>query len=246
VAYNRLKAFWGALDIEHSDESPYTAAQTKAMGTNAMEPGIGVRRAQLVFSRAGIGSGEDSITTSIDLLNMTGGSPDDTWTDSDFVSAEGKIDTWWNAIKFMATTKIVLDQIRWYRIGPGLPPPNPAVRVTDKNLAGTATASLPPQVAVTLTEKTVPRRQWGRLYLPLNTMTGVGPEGRIDSGAVTALITSSDVLYSGLNASELVPVVYSKTRGKAYAVETIQVDDLYDVIRSRRYDKPTIRETRPV
>lgn len=245
MAYSRIKFFWGALDIVHSDESAYTTAQTKSLGENVSPPGIGVRRAQLVFTRAGIGSGEDSIVGHFDFLNLTSGNPDDTWTTGDFTTLETAIGTFFTSTAGMMWSKIVFDQIRWYRIGPGTAPPNPPVRITDVTTPGSGANPLPPQVALSVTFKTAVRKGWGRIYLPYATSGHVDSNGYVDASTCSNVANATKTLFDTAQAAEFTPVVYSPTRGKAFSIETIQVDNLYDVIRSRRYDKATLKEVRP-
>jgi hypothetical protein len=47
--------------------------------------------------------------------------------------------------------------------------------------------------------------------------------------------------YNTCVAAQIVPVVYSPTTGSAWAIEHVHVDDLVDVVRSRRYTTPTTR-----
>lgn len=245
MAVFRIKLFWGATDIQYSDEASYTPQEVKNGGPSALE-GIGVRRCLCVFSRTVLGSIEDQMVTHFDCLNLTSGEPDDSWEEQDFLNAEGAIHSFWSSLAPRYSTHIMFDQMRWYKIGPGILPPNPAVRITDANVTGTATDSLPPQVAVTLTQKTIPRRQWGRQYMPLNATTNMDVDGRLSTTLTAAIADVAGILANALSDFDLPLVVYSPTRQKAYTVESIQVDNLYDVMRSRRYDHPTIREQRAI
>lgn len=215
------------------------------MGANATPPGIGVRRAQIVFTRAAIGSGEDNLTTTIDFQNFTNGQPDDSWIDADFTTLEGLLDTFIQTLKPWIYSNIVHSEYRWYRIGPGISPPNPPARITARVQPGTATDSVPSQVAVTLTERTAVRRTWGRMYLPIGAPGTFIGDGRIHPSVVDGIGTAANTLYSSAFSADLVPVVYSPTRQKAFSVEHVQVDDLADVMRSRRYDKPTHKSIHP-
>lgn len=239
MAYDRAKFFWGAIDIIHSDESPYSQAQTHAMGADALPPGIGVRRAQLVFSRATQVPAQDAVTTHLDFLNLTNGSPDDTWTDADFVELETLLLAYVQGLAATIPVSVVFDQIRWYRVGPGVLPPNPAVRIFEANFAGSAANSLPPQIAASVTLKTVPRRQWGRMYLPLMGQSALSPTGRFSNSAIDGVGLLTRTLFDGAVGVEKPPVVYSPRRGKAYTVETVQIDNVPDVIRSRRFNEKT-------
>jgi hypothetical protein len=167
VARIRLKCFWGAVDLELTDENVYDPSEVEPLGLNAQEgEGIGVRRVQCVFNREPVGSVEDTAVVTLDFLNMTDDSPDDTWVDADFLSLETRLDTFWTALKPHMWNRVRLVQYRWYRIGPEIVPPNPAVRIMAKDINGSATAALPPQIAITVTEKTAVRKEWGRFYIP--------------------------------------------------------------------------------
>ena len=245
LSYSRAKFFWGALDVVHSDESPYSQAQTHPMGENALPPGIGVRRAQIVWSRAAMVPPQDAMTTHLDFLNLTNGSPDDTWTDADFTQLEGMFDQFFaQAAGLMSSGQRVIEY-RWYRVGPSIVPPNPAIRIKTVDHVGTATSALPPQVATSVTLKTVPRRQWGRMYLPLLGQSALSTDGRFSSTSITNLGILIDAIFSQAVAADFPPVIYSKARGKAYTVETVQIDNVPDVIRSRRFNESTFRHVSP-
>lgn len=242
TSYARLSGWWGSVELLKTDEQVYTAAQKKALGTNATSPGTAIRRAQLVFSRTPTGSTEDVATTHLDYLNLTAGEPDDTWVDADFATLEGYIDTWWTALKPYVWSKCSLTQIRWYRIGPGIAPPNPPVRITTRAVPGTNSTPMAPQVSVTLTLKTGVRKEWGRLYLPHpGGNIADTTNGRIDSSIMGTVATASDVLFKAAFAADFVPVVYGRARQKVYTVESLQIDDLFDVQRRRRWDRPLTR-----
>lgn len=241
MSYSRAKFFWGALDVVHSDETPYSPAQTHAMGTNALPPGIGVRRAQFVITRSLMVPPQDAMTTHLDFLNLTNGSPDDTWNDADFVTLETLLTTWWQGLAGLMFNKTVLDELRWYRVGPGIVPPNPAIRIHDMNITGTSASSLPPQVAASITFKTVPRRQWGRMYMPFLGLTALSADGRFQSSSIDAVAAITRTLFNDAIAADFPPVIYSPTRGKAYTIETVQIDNVPDVIRSRRFNEATYK-----
>ena len=185
-------------------------------------------------------------TTSHDFLNLSSGEPDDTLTDADFTTLEALLDNFFNTLKPQRASSTAITAYRWYRVGPGIVPPNPAVRVTIRNNAGSVGAMAPPQLAISVTEKTPIRREWGRFYLPSITESSIDTStGRISGTVVASIAQAAGDLYSGASAGEFPAVVYSPTRQKAYTVEQVQVDDLFDVIRSRRWDKPTLRVVKP-
>jgi hypothetical protein len=241
----RLKGWWGSADVILTDESVYDSAEVKALGASAQEgEGTAVRRVQSVFTRAPAGSTEDVAVCTMDFMNMTGGEPDDSWTAGDFAAMETLLDAYWTTAKINMASHVSLTSYRWYRIGPGIAPPNPAVRITTKSLVGGNLASLPPQVAISITEKTAVRRSWGRWYVPgiANTTTTIADAtGRIHATTQGNQHTAAMTLMDGAAAADFLPVVYSRTRNKVYGVEKIQVDDLFDVQRPRRWDKPLSR-----
>jgi hypothetical protein len=84
-----------------------------------------------------------------------------------------------------------------------------------------------------------------KAYLPLGSAANFEGDGRIGDAICGQIADEANALMTGAAALDMLPVVYSKTRGKAYSIEHIQVDDLADVIRSRRFDRPTVRAIRP-
>jgi hypothetical protein len=247
MARVRLKCFWGAVDLELTDEQVYDPAEVKSLGVDVEAPGgIGVRRAQLVFSRANLGVGEGPVVTTIDFLNTTGGEPDDTWITADFTNLETLITTWWTGIDDYAPNNVVFDQIRWYRVGKGAGTPNPPVRITEMNHVGASNNVNLAQMAITLTEKTAVRKAWGRMYLPLNNYGSFDADGFISATVTAAIANVSEDLFSAAAAADYIPVVWSRTRNKLFSVEYLQVDNIADVMRSRRPSTPTLREVRTV
>jgi len=242
ASYLKLKMWWGEVEAFHTDETVYSAAETKALGSNANSPGTAVRRCQVVYTRSPPGSTEDVAVTTHDFMNITGGNPDDTWNSADFASVEARLDTFFNAIKAELANIYTISQYRWYRIGPGIGTPNPPVRITTKAIVGTGTTVLPPQMAISVTERTPVRKEWGRFYIPCLQRNSVDTAtGRISSTTQGAISTAAGALYQGAAADDFAPVVFGKARNKVYTVEKVQVDDLFDVIRRRRWDRPLSR-----
>lgn len=63
--------------------------------------------------------------------------------------------------------------------------------------------------------------------------------GRFADANVDAIATATDTLLGGALSAEFQPVIFSKVRGKAYGIESVQVDNVPDVIRSRRVNEST-------
>lgn len=244
--YVRFRWLWGAVDWQSGSESPYTSAQTGAnLGTSAAAGvGVGVRRAVLHFNRATMVANADDSECHFDFLNITGGDPDDTWTPTDYTTLEGYLATWWGSIKNTVKSSVKLDHISWYRHGPGINPPNPAERVTTVNVAGTGVAdTMPPQVAQTTTFRTGVRRSWGRTYLPAMTIGAAdGGTGKCAVSVVDELANAAGALLASAVAHDFPLVVTSKHLNAVLNVEAVEVDDLFDVIRRRRWKQTTYRK----
>lgn len=203
------------------------------------------------------------------FVNLTGGVPDSSWATADYAQVETAADAFWEAIRGYYLPSTILIRYRWHRAGPaweGNPAPyNPSQRDTARSVAGNATATnmqLPPQVALSVTERNdQASRRWGRFYLPapVAASTTLDSQGRVvqqlNDGVQAAAITFYNACRTG---NQLIPVVYSRpapertradgttlpARGaEAHSVDTIQVDNLWDVMRSRRYSGPTYRKS---
>lgn len=230
--------------------------------------GFELRKLEAHWSRtptAGVVQDDDICT--FHFLNLTAGSPDATWIDADYAQVESAFDTFWTAIagNYMPETK--LTQYVWRADGPSFKPfganLSPTLRATSRNAAGTASAStpLPPQCAMSVTELTdakftaygvgVPgdtpgtghtqiRNRWGRFYLPAPIAQALN-DGRLASGTCTSVSTAVKNFYNACVTAGNVPVMYSPTTGHAWSVTAVHVDDIVDVIRSRRYVTPITR-----
>jgi len=198
------------------------------------------------------------------FLNLTGGDPDGTWTTGDYTTVESAFDTYWGAIKEWFSDKYTLAQYQWRADGPAHRPHgtefSPTLRTIARTVAGGATnQSLPPQVALSVTEVTPAkytatdvegvgdqlRNRWGRYYLPAMTV-GVMSNGRPSPTVTADVADATQVFYNTCVAADLIPVMYSPTTGSSWAVSDIHVDDIFDVIRSRRFVTPTTREPRVI
>jgi hypothetical protein len=89
------------------------------------------------------------------------------------------------------------------------------------------------------------RNRWGRFYLPAMTVSKV-TNGRLASATQIGLADAVDTFYEACVTAGLIPVVYSPTTGHAWSVLETHVDDIFDVVRSRRFITPLSREPRTV
>lgn len=229
------------------------------------------RKLQAIFGRASGGAvPEDSAVCTFHFLKLTAGAPASAWVEADFTALETAFDAMWGSIKvkYYETTK--LKQLRWYRAGPqrdeelGAPGrTGPPVRVVDRNVAGTVAASwpLPPQVAVSVTEMTTDPKAWGRFYLPAPAVLVLDLSGRLEVSNQTLIGNAADTFYESALTNGTPAVVYSSLKSsrltkagltlpakaaRALTVDKLQVDDLLDVIRSRRWASPLLRLQRQV
>lgn len=208
---------------------------------------------------------EDHAMCTFHIVNSTAGAPDASWTSTDYSDCEALFDTWWNAIKDKYSPVVILNEYTWRADGPAFKPfgssLSPTLRIQARNVPGTDTSDdmLAPQLAVTVTE-VIPatfvahdvegvgdqtRNRWGRFYLPAPTATAMFA-GRIDAAFLTDFADATQVLYNALIAANFIPVVYSPTVGHAWSLDAIHVDDVWDVVRSRRYRNTLSRTARTI
>jgi hypothetical protein len=224
-----------------------------------------LRKVQIRWGRnSGAAAGTDDAVTTHHFLRAPSGVPSDAWVTADFTAVETALATFWTSIKNLYTASTVYKQVRWYKAGPAILPPQGPVRVIDPAVPGSfadTNDEMPPQVAISVTEKTVDATAWGRFYLP-NVAAGVANiSGRIATAEQTQLADAADVLYEACVAAACFPVVYSAAKpvrttaggtslpartARALPVKQIQIDDVFDVIRSRRWNEPLLRLQRDI
>lgn len=163
-------------------------------------------------------------------------------TDTERDDFTAKVSTWHNAIKSYIVNKVKLVELRYYDVpsSPGEDMGGPK-KIATLNLLGTSgSVPMAPQVACSVTFKTAERKHWGRFYLPGFSSATLSSLGRWDSVVAQAVATASAGLCSrsgtGANLT-----VFSKTLWDDVEVSQVQVDDIADVIRRRRYSAPLAR-----
>lgn len=210
---------------------------------------------------------QDKDQCTFHFLNLTGGNPDASWIDADFVIVETAFDAFWTALTLNFPPETKLAEYLWRKDGPAFRPHgsefSPTVRIVPRAVAGGGSASqvLPPQCAMSVTEVTaahytafgvgvpgkVPgtgrtqvRNRWGRFYLPAMKPT-ILLDGRFDPTTCTAVSLAVKNFYNACVAGQIVPVMYSPTTGSSWSIDAVHVDDIVDVVRSRRYVTPMTR-----
>src|SRR5680860_130819 len=151
----------------------------------------------------------------------------------------------WAQIQARISNKYKVDRVVGYAETPG---PNPPVGEADLNVLGSATSNpLPPQVSLTVTERTNLRRNWGRIYIPGIASVHLTDVGRFsDANCIVFADWAQDMFAPYTVAPLHVNVVYSRADQSEHDILKVQVDDLFDVQRRRRYRAPAIREERTV
>lgn len=171
---------------------------------------------------------------------------------TDAATVETALDTMWTTMKVNHSAHISLANYVWrdygmdYPLGKtGFSKPGPVWRTTARSVAGSgAQPSLPDQVAETVTFKTPSRRHWGRIYLPNGLAANTTNEARIISGAVDIWCGAVHTFVNDLNdnARQIDTFVWSPKYRGALGIESIQMDNTYDVIRRRRAKQTTYRK----
>jgi hypothetical protein len=236
-----IRFLWGAFDLaaQQAATPSYVGATSYAtLGANAAGGGgIGVRRATLVLDRSTASPADDAATMHFDFLNITGGNPDDTWIASDYTTLEGYLTTWFTAVAGVVPAYCRLTRIYWHRVGPGIPKPNAAERILDiaSPIPGTGSRILAPQTASTITFRTGLRRHWGRTYVPLG--GSLDANARVGSTAQTTLASNTVTLFHSAASADFHPVVLTTNPDGAVGIEAVEVDDVPDTQRRRRWKK---------
>lgn len=234
------------------------------------DPPFELRRFHVIFDRvSGDVAGDDVAMFTFDCLKLAGGSPSADWLAGDFTTVDSAVTALWASLKVNYNSAVSLSRLKGYKAGPAISPPQIAVYDNDMtNVPGTAGAnSLPPANALTVTERAGSKLHWGRLYLPSMSYRNASntelltSSGRPTSALCSAVADAFDTMYEALRTANLPVVVYRpplparETKagatlparsGSAWTVETLAVDDVWDVMRSRRWKHPTVRVLRGI
>jgi|SRR5215203_3280812 len=203
------------------------------------------RRCQVVLARA---APEDVVVNTFDFVNITSGALDTSWTAGDFTGVEARLRTFYATQTTRFPAAVSLREFRW-SILPNPPgEDNPAVRVAPPAtaLTFTGTSTAPPQLAISITKRTAMRRHWGRIYMgPLDSGSYDSTSGRLSAARVDGIATPFEALRAGLQADDTPMIVYNRTTGVGLSVDGTRVDDVVDIVRSRRHRAATYRKLLP-
>lgn len=243
ASYARLRITWHGIDVQGGSGNPYSDAQTVDGGDTALPPdGVGARRAICVIDRTSAHAAADEALMHFDFMNLTGGDPDDTWTSGDYETMEDLLTTFFEAIAVVWHPGYKFSEVRWYRIGHGVPKPNPAERIftlTSPVVGTGSTALMPPQVASTITFRVGKRRSWGRTYVPIEGASLTTDGLTLDPSVVDLLVEAADDLVTSSVDEDFHSGVLSMHDSAFYLTEAVEVDDVVDIQRRRRWQHPT-------
>jgi len=217
------------------------------------------RRVVLKFTRtAPSGATEDAAFLKFDIFLLGDDWIPETWSTGHYTQNETALNTWWTAVKPYVSANHTLAEYRWYRMSFRNPmsvdhrfnDSGPPLRVTTVGTPGTdATSSYNPyQVAASITFKTGHRTHWGRVYLPGLANQRIGSTSRISTACCDALANATDTMLGTMLTNEdflFIPSTQSDgvLAPAMLSISAIQVDDVPDVIRSRRPRTTTYRKT---
>lgn len=207
------------------------------------------RQAHIIWGDSGNANPPDRMITTLDIANITGGAIDSSWTDADYNNVNnelnGMIAGWCTGF---AQGRLKHLQTNYYvrAFNPySNPKPFAVSGPPEKIFLGTSVGAgvvggiQANQISYTTTERTAYPRHWGRMYWPLPVNTTLSLQGGITTASVDALCTLVHQTYANFMADEFFPVVpvtqvqKQPVRG-LLTMESIQVDNVPDVIRRRR------------
>lgn len=200
-----------------------------------------------VFDRSGLAPNEDVAVCTMHIRQVVAAAPDLLpVTDegrTDFVSRFGNFWLLWDQY---VSSKVRFRELRFYDVPDtrGEKMGDPVLVHTFDLPGGSTTNGLPPQDAVSVTFRTPHRLNWGRIYLPGWTVTNFDSVGRPLRALCDELATAAHFLTDrGGTGAAL--TVFSRKNWTHYDPSEIQVDDVTDIIRRRRFSNATYRARVP-
>lgn len=178
-----------------------------------------ILRLHVYYQRMRSGSvGDDRALTTHDFMI-----DDATWPDAggglthNYATMEGDFITFWNGQVTDGQHGGLVKPIefRWYRQDSGVIPwgdPSRVLSAPTVNSAAATVATLPPQVALSVTELTVSRKHWGRFYLPGLTTAKMAADGSFLSTLYGATADRVKTLYDSWNTRGVTPVVLGSVK----------------------------------
>ena len=230
-----------------TDSFSYWTAQSKFADTqlNAVEGGLGFGfdRLSVIWSRPT----QDDVEVNFSFAKQLAGAAITTLDPAtDMPGVEANLDTWWTAIKGFISSDLVLKEYTWHEFKEGAQKPGPAIRTTLKSVPGTNGGfRAPDQDAVTASLRTSSRRHWGRIFLPGLTVNACSLGGFISqSSVVDPFAAAMNALWTSYHSSPGILLGVSSIKFQAFlTLDSLVVDNIWDVQRRRRLKHPTYEKT---
>lgn len=201
-----------------------------------------------MFDRANLSADEDVAVITMHYQKHISLAPDlGPITDTERDDFADKITTWWAAVNDHVTGSILFREIRHYDV----PSTSSAdmgdpQRVDSISVSGDSSSQvMPPQVSCSVTLRTDARKHWGRFYIPGLTTPVLDSKGRLGATVADEFADAAAALCdrSGTGAHL---VVFSRTLWLPQRITQVQVDDVLDVIRRRRFSATHYRAANDV
>jgi hypothetical protein len=207
---------------------------------------------QMVWDRESVSPDEDVAVMTMHIRQVVAGAPDLLpVTDEGRTDFASRCANWLGEVQTYISSQYLCRELRFYDIPDGGPflPKDPRgymgdpVKIAPMNARGLSPAfQVPAQIAVSVTFKTAHRKRWGRFYIPGFTVNSLTGNARLSPGVCDALANSTHHLTSRSGTGAAL-TVFSRKYWNHEDPETIQVDDVLDVIRRRRLSNTTHRGT---
>lgn len=183
--------------------------------------------------------GDDSGAITTHDWNWNGANPP---LEADFNGRTALFDTFLGAVASEIQNQASADRYTWHELkADGTGPITGVVHEETPQVTFVGSPNVPTQVACSVTEITSVRRRWGRFYLPYITADDINV-GRLGSLQVDA-IADAAAGFMTLSDPNWVPIVYGLPDPHVLPVTAVRVDNVLDVIRSRRFNQATHKKT---
>lgn len=233
----------------------YGASIIGAGGTDAPDEW---RRFVAHFSDTVSASPADDQQFTVDVVNYTNGNIDSSWTQGDYDLVTAAFDNFGPSFMPHVSNRMVWDRVDAYRMAfnaysnskpfaeSGPPDYSRAYAVT-----GGDPQAIPPQSCTTITERTLTRANWGRMYLPSFGANAWAGSGRLGGNNMNAIAQGYHDFVVTLGQAELFVVVPATSVQKSplralQGIQAVSVDDVPDVQRRRRFKEALSHAILPV
>src|SRR5207253_11402699 len=192
------------------------ADQFNPVGSTAADPTDGTwRRFYFLWENTASGDTADDEVFTIDLVNITDGHVDGSWTTTDYNTVLGQLDLYADTIAPHVSSYMRMKEIRAYIMGfnayssskPFALSGAPEFVHAHQVAGGDAARPAIPQASMTVTEMTPGAGHWGRHYLPSIGGTSLSGAGQFAFATVDAVANAAKFLYENCMSSQFFPVV---------------------------------------